>query len=72
MKRTPWFAGTVKPARPGVYERRFGFGEAIRYATWTGSQWCLSAGSILRARERVGVSGLQDAPEWRGLAERPA
>jgi hypothetical protein len=71
MKRTPWFAGTVKPARPGVYERRFASG-AIRFARWTGREWRVSAETVFTAHTQRLATALQTAPRWRGLAERPA
>lgn len=57
MTTTPWFPGTVRPVRPGVYERRgvwvsqFG-GEntaANGYAMWDGLRWCRSQPSALAA-----------------------
>lgn len=76
-KKTPWFSGTVKPVRPGVYERRYvkdwRGGMSSLYAFWTGRIW------------RPGQSDLNAAPtargesiffagecKWRGLAEDPS
>ena len=37
---TPWFKGTVKPVRIGVYQRKFC--GRVCYSYWTGSFWdCL-------------------------------
>jgi hypothetical protein len=35
---TPWFPGTVKPARPGVYERT-DHDEMWDFARWDGRRW---------------------------------
>lgn len=38
MKLTPWFPGTVKPVRVGVYERKFPNGWRS-YNYWNGKAW---------------------------------
>lgn len=66
---TPWFPGSVKPARPGVYEREWP--HKALYAEWTGYQWLrstLTAKAAVRQRE---ISAHQDGIRWRGLANDP-
>jgi len=75
--KTPWFPGTVAPARDGVYERRY-YGDdneidASRFADGLWYCGCRSADSA--SREHL-VSGYQtnddaDCFEWRGLASDP-
>jgi len=36
---TPWFPGSVKPVREGVYERRMGSTSMLRYSHWNGAKW---------------------------------
>jgi hypothetical protein len=38
MKLTPWFPGTVKPVRVGVYEREYRTGD-VGYCYWNGQIW---------------------------------
>jgi hypothetical protein len=71
MKLTPWFDGSVKPVRPGVYERAFGPDAPPRYAEWTGWQWLESRGTVRSAPRSLKVSATQSAAGWRGLAEEP-
>jgi hypothetical protein len=68
---TPWFDGDVKPARVGVYERRYPNPNPNRYSYWNGLWWMFSGATIEGAAsvERT-VSTCQDAA-WRGLAEDP-
>jgi hypothetical protein len=67
QKRTPWFPGKVKPARPGVYERMF---ESVSsFALWTGRKWMVSHFSPARAAAEDLPSTLQEAASWRGLTK---
>jgi hypothetical protein len=69
-KLTPWFPGTVKPARVGVYERKHAEG-VYAWSRWSGKYWIATA--WLRAENanaRRGKSGYQALP-WRGLASDP-
>lgn len=70
-KLTPWFDGSVKPVRPGVYERdglrQLG---SIVYSRWTGDRWLLSANSLDGAYLFICTSDYQTL-KWRGLAEEP-
>jgi len=73
MKLTPWFPGTVKPARPGVYQREFP--TFVLFAEWTGRRWLAGRFTARCARVMCVVSNQQpsdpDCTRWRGLAEEP-
>jgi hypothetical protein len=71
QKRTPWFPGKVKPARPGVYERMFESGHSY-FALWTGRKWMVSYFSPARAAAEDMPSPLQEAASWRGLTQQAA
>ena len=66
MKLTPWFPGTVKPVRAGVYERQY-FREQLetRYSYWNGEEWLVWGRTPNMAKEESRISGLQNLP-WRG------
>ena len=66
-KKTPWFPGDVKPARPGIYQRRF---RSIVYAKWSGTEWKYAQSTPDRAALIVARSGDHQRP-WRGLAQDP-
>ena len=73
---TPWFPGTTKPSRVGVYERDFFDGCAFAYSLWDGHRWLtgmtsLSAAS--RAKEESAYQPHNGYPDflWRGLANKP-
>lgn len=69
---TPWFKGSVKPVRPGVYQRMFPTG--VLHATWTGHQWLRARRTAFLARHTKDVSLQQvglDCVSWRGLAYDP-
>ena len=68
MKLTPWFPGSRKPVRPGVYIRDIAGNPA--FAMWAGAYWMASAPTPERAASARLVSGLQ-RKRWRGLAEQP-
>jgi len=74
MNRTPWFSGAVKPARPGVYERKDPDNpEEIVYARWTGFEWKEFWVTAEDATRDCAASCWQVGPhslEWRGLTER--
>ena len=72
-KLTPWFPGTVKPARGvehiGPYLRQFDYDE--QYSWWNGREWMFAAGVTPGGACRaLGPSTRQNLP-WRGLAEKP-
>ena len=69
MKLTQWFPGTVKPVRPGVYQRNlWGKGALPAYSYWNGERWCLCRPTAHEAVEERHPSDVQDAP-WRGVAK---
>lgn len=68
---TPWFDGSVKPARPGVYERRLD--GVCGHSYWDGKTWwCNTLYGVRRAfsLRNVVVSAHRSLP-WRGLAKKP-
>jgi len=81
-KLTPWFNGSIAPARPGVYERRMPHGESPDdpscyggFAYWNGSAWAGSWDELQMAVDHSHeLSGFRLTNEsvWRGLAENPA
>ena len=66
MKLTPWFPGTVKPVRAGVYERDYGRGWRS-YNYWNGEKWS-SPRSVPKEAEifKHLYSPYQNLP-WRGV-----
>lgn len=68
-KFTPWFRGDVKPARPGVYQRRWGTDSL--YAKWDGRNWFMSCQTPEIAACKYCASHDQCRP-WRGLAADPS
>jgi hypothetical protein len=63
QKLTPWFPGTVKPAREGQYQVRMCPGWRTITATWRSGHWWID-------RTRIKVAGWPEA-QWRGLAQEP-
>lgn len=72
MITTPWYPGSIKPIRPGVYQRQYTTGKAVieRYCYWNGKFWCLSAVTPWQATQWIdyGAAARQQLP-WRGLTE---
>ena len=65
-KYTPWFAGTIKPVREGVYQRKIS--NIVKcYCYWDGEQWFLGSKSFYLAYLEPMLSINQDGFEWRGL-----
>lgn len=65
--KTPWYSGTVRPAREGAYRVRKSFGEIWAY--WNGRTWSHGyGGSVVPCKEDF-VFNEQAWPvlEWRGL-----
>lgn len=69
-KLTPWFPGTVKPARSGVYERRNGQG-CRWYSMWASGRWWGNWATVARASNRWEYTGFSGVLQWRGLAAKP-
>jgi len=77
-KLTPWYPSNVKPARPGVYQRRIS-DSTVTYAFFTPDGfWTLSysnIGLLLHAIETADLFNPDHqsitAVPWRGLAEEP-
>lgn len=69
---TPWFDGTVKPVRVGLYQRLMFPGFRHVYAWWDGKRW--SAASIFKTEALVlkgSYARNQIHAQWRGLAQDP-
>ena len=67
MKLTPWFPGTVKPVRVGVYERQYSLMRSERlYCHWDGKYWYAWAMTPKQAEKAYTLSALQNLP-WRGV-----
>lgn len=70
MKLTPWFDGSQKPVRVGMYQRRMRVWDRLCWSWWDGQLW-----SRVRPRkaeayiDRNYVSVFQNLP-WRGLAHK--
>ena len=66
MKLTPWFPGTVKPVRVGVYEREYRCSRRI-YNYWNGKTWS-GPSPVPKGAEifKPFYSPYQDLP-WRGV-----
>ena len=56
---TPWYPGSVRPERQGIYQRAFPSG-SVQQAHWDGFEW------RIRLRGEWCKSSLQELP-WRGL-----
>ena len=69
-KHTPWFPGSVKPARVGVYQRILDDPSAIYYSLWDGYIWRWSAIDPDTAAKKADISAWLCAT-WRGLAQDP-
>lgn len=68
MKLTPWYPGTVKPVRKGVYQRQYSFGNP--YCYWTGRRWCMCEPNPERAACSTEIISGFDRLPWRGLTEK--
>lgn len=65
MKLTPWFPGTVKPVRPGVYQRIVWCRRT--YSFWDGQHWHAGTESPKPARYVDRLSDFQASAQWRGI-----
>jgi hypothetical protein len=72
-KLTPWFPGTVKPARAGVYMQMSGGSLPITgYQRWDGGRWfgwCYTPDAA--ALEPAVAHQRSQNDRWRGLARDP-
>jgi hypothetical protein len=66
---TPWFPGSMVPARVGVYQRDI-FKDSTSYSRWDGQDWYAYSGNPSAAALMQTVSAIHSA-RWRGLAEQP-
>ena len=68
MKLTPWFPGTVKPVRVGVYERDYDT-PLPHYCYWNGKWWCRLSFDPDDAMNQKGVKSVYETLPWRGVAK---
>ena len=66
---TPWFDGTIKPERAGVYERNYGVDEGLFYCYWNGTWWSHAAMTPHHAVESLHCNSLNQRLPWRGLMD---
>ncbi len=68
---TPWFPGSVKPVRRGVYQQMCGLGKDLGYQLWDGEHWHSWCDTAEQAADKDFVipADLQNDP-WRGLKMR--
>jgi hypothetical protein len=62
---TPWFPASVKPARPGVYERLTSWRDNV-FALWNGEHWLMYTPTPETASRQTSKSAHQDFA-WRGI-----
>ena len=75
-KRTPWYPGSVKPVRVGLYERevwgayRNDFFVNLSY--WNGEFWGGWSNSKRYAIRNKSLPSIVQDAKWRGLARSPS
>lgn len=63
LKVTPWYPGTVKPVRAGLYERIVQGSSSINRDRWTGTMWRFHAwGRSYKSFAQFGRNF-----KWRGI-----
>lgn len=67
-KLTPWYDGSQKPVRKGVYKVDHSF---LPYSYWDGKEWRLGGISPEEAMEDAGCAASLQDMRWRGLAQKP-
>ena len=70
MKLTPWYPGTVKPVRDGIYQRKSNRADPreIYYAKFSRGRWLGGYLNLQNALVCKWGSGTQSAP-WRGVSK---
>lgn len=66
MKKTLWFDPTIKPVRPGVYERKMPF-RGPSFSFWNGRYWGLSCALVSEAVNAATVKSGYQFQDWRGV-----
>lgn len=69
MKETPWYPGSIKPVRDGVYKRRFTPVMSAVFSKFKGGRWHFFSETPKGAARVPGVSACQNE-DWCGLAEK--
>jgi hypothetical protein len=72
IKKTPWFDGSQKPVRVGVYQRKYEAG--IRFCWFDGKRFGCNSRSASDAYHQYSIFGASFDRDlaWRGLASNPA
>jgi len=71
MKMTPWFEGTQKPVRIGLYQQICGFGVSVGYQYWDGAAWHAWGATRKEAlAERDSTPAFTQKDKWRGLVKK--
>ena len=74
-KKTPWFDGSTKPVRVGVYETPEEDGEGPYYSYFDGIDFCGQWESVTQAKEKAATESRRahwrkhgsQVDKWRGL-----
>lgn len=67
MKKTPWFRGSVLPARRGVYERYTGIST---FSYWNGQFWGFWSFDKKSAYRNRDFASAKQRAAWRGLTTK--
>ena len=65
MKLTPWFHGSIKPVRVGVYQRDYGKHGGIVYCYFDGILWHGAAAELCFVSKTA--HSLSQYMPWRGV-----
>jgi hypothetical protein len=69
---TNWFAGDVRPERPGAYETKSADHERTWFQYWNGTQWGAYCTTPAIAEKDANFRSARQFPLWRGLASDPS
>ena len=72
QKLTPWYPDGTEPARPGVYQVKWGWERptVTVYARWDGRWYWCHRTVEMASHERHGSTWLSSMRQWRGLREK--
>lgn len=74
LRLTPWFDGTIKPLRNGIYQRHYDINSGepkVLYCKFKNGVWWVNSKTPEEALKALMESPFQDSIPWRGLAENP-
>jgi hypothetical protein len=72
QKLTPWFDGSVRPERVGLYQRENRVFKHVDYSYWNGVFWGGWAEQKQSALNNCGTRSSAQDFRWRGLAQEPS